>query len=78
MKEFAGEYYIEPENMIVSSAQFEAEERMDEDDLDECSPEEDSLVEPGPQTHSSDTGEDSVVVIEEQCISHTSYKTKVL
>ena len=33
MKELVDKYYIEPEMMTVSSAQFEAKERMADDDL---------------------------------------------
>ena len=37
MKELVDKYYIEPEMMTVSSAQFEAKERMADDDLGKCS-----------------------------------------
>ena len=45
MKEFVGEYYIEVEKMTVSSAQYEATDRMAYDDLDEYGPEEENTLE---------------------------------
>ena len=78
MKEFVDLYYIELEEMTVSSAQFEAKERMaddgdddnddnddDDDDLDECGPEEEKMVELEQQNLPSDTGEGNIIRIEE-------------
>ena len=65
MKEFVEQYYIEPEKMIVSSAQSEAEERMADDDLDGYGPEEENTVELEQQNHPSDTGEDNIIFIKE-------------
>ena len=54
MKEFVNEFYIEVE-MTVSSAQYEAKERVAYDDLVEYGPEEENTVELEnkifPQTH---------------------------
>ena len=44
MKEFVDEYFIELEKMTASSAQFEAKERMADDDLDEYGPEEGNMA----------------------------------
>ena len=66
MKELVDEYHIELEMMTVSSAQFEAKERMaDDDNLDEYGLEEENTVELEQQNLSADTGEDNIVIVEE-------------
>ena len=64
-REFVEEYYIQPEKMTVSSAQFEAEEGMANDDLDEGGPTQKNMVEPEQQNHSSDSREGNVIAIKE-------------
>ena len=65
MKAFVDEYHVELEKMTVSSAQFEAKERMADDDLDEYGPDDENTVEVEQQNHLSNTGEDNIVIIEE-------------
>ena len=62
MKEFVDEYYIELEKTTASSAQFEAKERMADDDLDEYGPEEEKTVELEQQNLPSDTGEGNIIM----------------
>ena len=65
MKEFGDEYYVKPEMMTVYSAQFEADQRMADDNLDEYDPEDENTMEIEQQNYPSDTGEDNINVIEE-------------
>ena len=65
MKEYLHDYYIEPEKMIVSSDQTEAEERLAADDLDEYGPEEENTLEMEEQNHPSEIGEDNIIVIKD-------------
>ena len=51
--------------MTVSSVEFEAEERMADDDLNEYNPEEANTVELEQQKHLTATGEDNIIVTEE-------------
>ena len=63
-------YFIEVEKMTVSSAQFEAKERMAYDGLDEYGPAEENTVELEQQDLPSDTGEDNIIIIEEnECLA---------
>ena len=65
MKEYLHDYYIEPEKMILSSDQTEAEERLAADDLEEYGPEEENTLEMEEQNHPSDIGEDNIIVIKD-------------
>ena len=65
MKEFIDGYYIEQEKMTASFAQFEAKERMADDDLDEYGLEEENTVELGQENLPSDTGEHNITIIKE-------------
>ena len=65
MKEFVGEYYIEVEKMTLSSAQYEAKERMAYDYLDEYGPEEENTVVQEQKYLPSDTAEGNIIIIEE-------------
>ena len=47
--------------MTVSSAKFEAKERMAYDDLDEYGPEEEHMVELEQKNLPPDTGEDNII-----------------
>ena len=65
MKEMVDEYCIDLEKMTVPSAQFEAKEKMADDDLDEYGHEEENMVKLEQQNLPSDTGEDNIIIIEE-------------
>ena len=51
--------------MTVSSAQFEAKEKMADDDLDEYGPEEENTVELKQHNLPSNTGEGNFIMTEE-------------
>ena len=73
MKEFVDEYYVELEKITVSSAQFEATERMVNDDLDEYGPGEENMVELEQRILPSDTGANNIIINEEKRMSCISY-----
>ena len=71
MKEFDDEYCTELEKMAVSSAQFEAKERMadaddddNDDNLHEYGPEEENTVELEQHNLPSKTGEGNIIMTE--------------
>ena len=62
---FVKEYYIEPEQISVSSAQSEAEERMANNDLEEFVPGETNGFKVGEENILSDQGERDIIVVED-------------